>query len=93
MIHKPLHPGNIVKEVCINATGLTVGEVAAKLGVDRTTFSRLINGRAGISSEMAIRLSKALGTSPEMWMNLQRDYDLYLAQKIKIRVEKINEAA
>lgn len=93
MINKPLHPGSIVKEICVTATGLTVGEVAAKLDVDRTTFSRLINEHAGISSEMAIRLSKALDTSPEMWMNLQRDYDLYLAKKVKIHVEKITEAA
>lgn len=95
MIHKPLHPGEIIKELCVEATGLTVTEAAKKLGVDRTTFSRLINGHAGISSEMAVRLSMALGTPATMWMNLQRDYDLYKAEKRrkKLKVEKFREAA
>ncbi|TAK73964.1 MAG: addiction module antidote protein, HigA family [Gammaproteobacteria bacterium] len=95
MIHEPLHPGEIIKELCINATGLTVTQVAKKLGVDRTTFSRLINGHAGISPEMAVRLSIALETPAAMWMNLQRDFDLYKAEKRrkKLRVEKITQAA
>jgi antitoxin HigA-1 len=76
-------------------TGLTVVDAAKKLGVDRTTFSRLINDRAGISSEMAIRLSIALGTPSIVWMNLQRDYDLYKAGKNrkKLKVEKITKKA
>lgn len=95
MIHEPLHPGEIIKELCIEATHLTVTEAAKKLGVDRTTFSRLINGHAGISPEMAIRLSRALGTPATMWMNLQRDYDLYKAEKYckKLKVEKFHVAA
>lgn len=95
MIHEPLHPGEIIKELCIEASGLNVTEAAKRLGVDRTTFSRLINGHAGISPEMAIRLSIALGTPATMWMNLQRDYDLYKAEKIrkKLKVQKITKAA
>ena len=95
MIHKPLHPGEIVREVCIEATGLTVTEVARKLGVDRTTFSRLLNGQAGISPEMALRLSIALNNSPTLWMNLQRDYDLWKAEKHQkqLHVEKFKKAA
>lgn len=95
MIKKPLHPGELVREVCIEATGLTVTEVAKKLGVDRTTFSRLLNGSAGISPEMALRLSIALGSSPTLWLNIQRDYDLWLAEKLrnKLHVEKIKNAA
>lgn len=95
MIYNPLHPGEIVREVCITATGLTVTEAAKKLGIDRTTFSRLLNGHAGISSEMAIRLSLALGNAPTVWMNLQRDYDLWLAKKFanKLHVEKLEAAA
>lgn len=91
MIHEPLHPGEIIKELCIEAAELTVTEAAKKLGVDRTTFSRLINGHAGISPEMAIRLSIAFGTPATMWMNLQRDYDLSKAEKSrkKLRVQKI----
>ena len=95
MIKKPLHPGEIVKEVCVDSTGLTVADVAKKLGIDRTTFSRLINGHAGISPEMAIRLSMALGTTPNIWLNLQRDFDLWKAEKHqnKLHVEKIKNAA
>ncbi|OGT55548.1 MAG: addiction module antidote protein, HigA family [Gammaproteobacteria bacterium RIFCSPHIGHO2_12_FULL_43_28] len=95
MIHEPLHPGIIVKEVCVENTGLTVGEAAERLGVDRTTFSRLINGHASISPDMAVRLSMALNTTSVMWMNLQRDYDLCKAEKNKrkLRVRKISSAA
>ena len=95
MIKKPLHPGEIVKEVCIDSTGLTVADVAKKLGIDRTTFSRLINGHAGISPEMALRLSMALGTTPKIWLNLQRDFELWKAEKYrnKLHVEKIKNAA
>ncbi|EKD74403.1 MAG: addiction module antidote protein, HigA family [uncultured bacterium] len=95
MIKKPLHPGELVREVCIEATGLTVTEVAKKLDVDRTTLSRLLNGSTGISPEMALRLSIALGSSPTLWLNVQRDYDLWLAEKFrsKLHVEKIKNAA
>jgi len=95
MIHEPLHPGEVIKELCLEATRLTVTEAAKKLGVDRTTFSRFINGHAGISPEMAVRLSIALGTPATMWMNLQRDYDLFKAEKNrkKLKVEKLHKAA
>lgn len=95
MIHKPLHPGEIVREVCVEATGLTVTQAARKLGVDRTTFSRLLNGQAGISPEMAMRLSIALNNSATLWMNLQRDYDLWKIEKLhkRLHVEKFKQAA
>lgn len=95
MINKPLHPGEIVRAVCIDATGLTVTEAAKKLGVDRTTFSRLLNGQAGISPEMAIRLSIALNNSATLWMNLQRDYDLWKTEKLRkqLHVETFQKAA
>lgn len=95
MIHKPLHPGEIVREVCIDGSGLTVTEAAKKLDVDRSTLSRLINGRMGISAEMAVRLSIALETPATLWLNLQRDYDLWVAEKMrkKLHVEKIQSAA
>jgi len=80
MIHQSLHPGKLVKETCVTATGLSVSEAAKCLGIDRTTFSRLINGHASISPEMAIRLSEALGTSASMWLGVQRDYDLWKAE-------------
>ncbi len=91
MIHNPLHPGEIVRDVCIESTGLSVTEAAKKLGIDRTTFSRLLNGRAGISPEMALRLSMALNTSIHLWLNLQRDYDAWKVQqhRSKLHVERL----
>lgn len=77
VMHTPLHPGLIVKDVLFNDTDLTISGAAQKLGIDRTTLSRLVNGHIGISPEMAMRLSLFLGSSPELWMNLQRDYDLW----------------
>ena len=88
-MHKPLHPGEIVRDALFTGTDLTVSEAAQCLKIDRTTLSRLLNGHAGISPDMAHRLSMFLKTSPEMWLNLQRDYDLWQARskfkRIKIR--------
>ena len=77
MIHKPLHPGVILKDVLIDSTDLTISEAADRLGVTRTTLSRLLNQHAGISPEMALRLSKLLNTSIDMWVNLQSQYDIW----------------
>lgn len=93
-MHKPLHPGEIVRDaVCNEETGLTVSEAAERLGVQRTTLSRLFNGHAGISPEMALRLALLLGTSIEMWLNIQRDFDVWKVQhmnpKLKIRQLKL----
>lgn len=95
MIKNPIHPGQIVREICIEGEGLTVSEAAEKLGVDRTTLSRLLNGHAGISPEMAMRLSIALGNNPTIWMNLQRDYDLWKLKSMsrKLHVKKFSSAA
>lgn len=83
-MYKPLHPGEIVKDALCNAeTGLTVSEAANMLCVQRTTLSRLFNGHSGISPEMAMRLAMLLGTSIEMWLNLQRDYEIWRVQQIK----------
>jgi addiction module HigA family antidote len=67
----------VIKELCIEPLGLTVTEAARGLGVSRKTLSALLNGRFGISSEMAIRLSKAFGGSPESWLIQQSQYDLW----------------
>jgi addiction module HigA family antidote len=81
---KPLHPGEIVRDaLCNEATGLTVSEAANKLCVQRTTLSRLFNGHAGISPEMAMRLAMLLGTSIEMWLNIQRDFDVWKLQQMR----------
>src|SRR5579863_9936645 len=89
MMHNPFHPGEIVKDTLIEGAKLSVTEAAKKLGVSRTALSRLLNGHAGISPEMAVRLSKLLNTSIEMWINLQAQYDAWLmsraAKRIKVK--------
>jgi antitoxin HigA-1 len=82
MMKQPVHPGTIVKHDCIDELGLSVTKAASVLGVSRPTLSRVINGRAGVSPEMAIRLSKAFGSRPEAWLKLQLAYDLAQANRI-----------
>jgi antitoxin HigA-1 len=89
LMHNPPHPGEVIKRQCLEPLGLTVTEAAEGLGVSRNTMSMLINGRLGISPEMAIRLSQGFGGSPESWLRQQMDYDLWQAQQkaktIKVR--------
>lgn len=85
-MHNPPHPGEVIKELCLDPLGLTVTAAAEGLGVARRTLSALLNGHAGISPDMAIRLSKAFGRSPESWLQLQLQYDLWDAEQ---RSEKI----
>lgn len=91
---KPLPPGEIVRDALIDATGLTVTEAAIKLGVSRTTLSRLLNNHSGISPEMALRLAKLFNTSIESWINLQAQYDTWKVMKYykKIKVEPLETA-
>lgn len=91
----PPHPGEILKETCLEPLGVTVTEAARALGVTREALSRLINGKAGISPVMAIRLSKALNTTPEMWLGLQQQHDLWHARQKadQIQVEVLREGA
>lgn len=77
----PPHPGEIVRKDCIEPLGLTITEAAEGLSVSRKHLSELVNGRAGISPEMAIRLSKAFGGSPESWLAQQMQYDLWQAKE------------
>lgn len=79
-MQKPPHPGGLVKRQCLEPMGLTVTRAAQGLGVTRQALSELINGHAGISVEMAIRLSKAFGSTPETWLRLQLNYDLWKAR-------------
>ena len=87
----PPRPGEIIKELCLEPLGLTVTRAAEALGVSRKTLSAILNGRAGISPEMAIRLSMAFDTSAESWLNQQIQYDLWLARQNQpsIKVEKL----
>ena len=90
-MHKPPHPGEIIRRLCLEPLGLTVTDAARALGVSRKTLSTLLNGRSGISPEMAVRLSIAFGTSSESWMNQQTQYDLWHAEKRRnnLRVSRI----
>jgi len=80
-MHNPPHPGLIIKELCLEPLGVTVTDAAKALGVSRKTLSSIINGKAGISPEMAVRLSIAFNTSSESWMNQQSQYDLWQAEQ------------
>lgn len=77
----PTHPGEILKFECLQPLGLSVREAAQGLGVSRQTLSRIINGQHGVSPGMAVKLGKAFGTGPELWVNLQSQYDLWHAQQ------------
>lgn len=80
-MYNPPHPGEVLKELYLEPLGLTVTEAAEALGVSRKTLSALINGRYGVSPDMAMRLSVAFGTSPEVWIGMQQDYDLWQAKQ------------
>ena len=79
LMHDPPHPGTLIRRQCLEPLGLTVTEAAKGLAVSRNTLSMLLNGRLGISPEMAIRLSQAFGGSPESWLQQQMQYDLWHA--------------
>lgn len=89
-MHNPPHPGAIVKYDCLEPLGLTIARAARGLGVSRATLSDLVNGRAGLSVDMALRLSQAFGSTPETWLGLQAAYDLWQAREraAQIQVEQ-----
>ena len=90
-MHNPPHPGEVLRELCLEPLGLTVTEAADALGVSRKTLSALLNGKAGISPEMAIRLSIAFNTSAESWLNQQSQYELWHAEQRRgqLKVRKL----
>jgi antitoxin HigA-1 len=90
-MYNPPHPGEIIKELCLEPLGLTVTRAAEALGVSRKTLSAILNGHAGISPEMAIRLSIAFDTSAESWLNQQAQYDLWHARQAhqSMKVERL----
>jgi addiction module HigA family antidote len=79
-MYNPAHPGEIFRE---HMGSMPVSRLADHLGVSRVTLSRLLNGSSGVSAEMALRLSEALGTSPELWLNLQMQFDLWQASRAR----------
>lgn len=90
-MHNPPHPGEVLRALCLEPLGLSVTDAAKALGVSRKTLSSLLNGRAGISPEMAIRLARAFDTTPESWLNQQVQYDLWEAEARarKLKVQKL----
>ncbi len=93
-MHNPPHPGEVIRELCLEPLQLSVTEAAEGLGISRKTLSAILNGRAGISPEMAIRLAKAFDTTPESWLNQQLQYDLWRAMQSEanIKVRKLKAA-
>lgn len=93
-MHNPPHPGEVLRDLCLEPLDLTITDAAAALGVSRKTLSAILNGRAGISPEMAIRLSIAFNTTPESWLNQQSQYDLWIARQEspKMKVQKLYAA-
>jgi antitoxin HigA-1 len=85
-MHNPPHPGQIIKRLCLEPLGVSVTQAAQALGISRKTLSAILNGRAGISPEMAVRLSIAFGTSAESWLNQQTQYDLWHAEQQRKRL-------
>ena len=79
-MHNPPHPGGIVKRQCLEPLGLSVTRAAEGLGVTRQALSDLVNEKAGVSIDMAIRLSKAFGSTPETWLAMQTAWDLWQAR-------------
>ena len=85
-MHNPPHPGEVLRTLCLEPLNVTVTEAARSLGVSRKTLSAILNGRAGISPEMAVRLSIAFDTSAESWLNQQLQYDLWHAERHRKRL-------
>ena len=88
----PPHPGEIVRHECLEPLGLSVTRAAKGLGVSRQTLSELVNERSGISVQMAMRLSKSFGSTPETWLALQMAFDLAKARRDKVEVERFATA-
>lgn len=93
-MHQPSHPGEILKEDVLPDLGITVTDAAAQLGVTRVALSRVLNGQAGISAEMALRLGDWVGNGAEIWLRMQAAYDLWkAAQKPRPRIKLARAAA
>ena len=93
-MHNPPHPGGIVKRQCLDPLGLSVTAAAQHLHVSRQSLSELVNEHAGVSVDMAIRLAKAFGSTPETWLGMQMAYDLWQARGriAEIKIDRIEAA-
>lgn len=89
-MYNPPHPGELIRDVYLEATDLSVRQIAENMDVSASTLSRLVNGNSSVSPEMAIRLSICLGRSPESWLAMQDHYDLWIAKK-QLNVKKLKQ--
>ncbi len=80
-MHNPPHPGEVLRDGVFTDSGISVTDFAERLGITRVTLSRLLNGRAGVSADMALRLAAALGGTAQSWLHMQANYDLWHAEK------------
>jgi addiction module HigA family antidote len=85
----PVHPGRILKEHYLDPLGLTIVDLADRLGVSRKTLSAIVNGRASVTTETALRLSRAFDTTPTLWLNLQQAFDLFQSLQAKSDWKKV----
>ena len=92
-MHNPAHPGEILRDLYLKPLGVSITAAADALGVTRKHVSEIVNGHAPVSADMAIRLAGALGTEPEIWVNMQAQYDLWEAtQKAPPKVKVLSAA-
>ena len=91
MMHNPPHPGEIIRELCLDPLGITITRAARALGVSRKALSELLNGHTGVTPEMAVRLGRAFNTTPESWLMQQMQYDLWktLQRGVDFEVQQI----
>jgi addiction module HigA family antidote len=89
MERQPTHPGKILREDYLKPLSITITETAFILGVSRKTLSKILNGRASVTPDMALRLSRAFDTTPDLWLNLQKNYDLWQAEHTSKDWEKV----
>ena len=80
-MHNPPHPGEFIREIYLEPYELSIRSLAESLGVSASTLARVVSGNSGVSPEMALRLSKAIGRSPESWLAMQHNYDLWQARQ------------
>jgi antitoxin HigA-1 len=93
MTRRPTHPGNIIKEDYLLPLSITIKDMADTLGISRKTLSKIINERGAITPDMALRLSRAFDTTPDLWLNLQKNYDLWNAENASKEWQKVKPLA
>lgn len=93
-MHNPPHPGEVLRDGVFSDSDITVTHAAKALGVTRAALSRVLNGKAAMSADMALRLAQWLGTGPEVWVNMQATYDLWQAKKKPLpKIKRLRQAA